>query len=97
MLHGPSKILIQNLFLLFDVCSLLLFLFHKYCWFIDYENLFDVYSFDILSIFYVFVNSSSVFKIWIYIVIFTHVFMVCFESFRNLQVNSFSFAIYSSN
>ena len=37
----------------FDVCSLLLFLFHKHCWFIDYDSLFDVYSFDILSISYV--------------------------------------------
>ena len=31
----------------------LLFLFHKHCRFIDYNSLFDVYSFDILSISYV--------------------------------------------
>ena len=31
----------------------LLFLFHKHCMFIDYNSLFDVYSFDILSISYV--------------------------------------------
>ena len=37
----------------FDAYSLLLFLFHKHCWFIDYDSLFDVYSFDILSISYV--------------------------------------------
>ena len=33
------------------ICFVLLFLFHKHCWFIDYDSIFDVYSFDILSIF----------------------------------------------
>ena len=74
----------------------LLFLFQKHCWFIDYDSLFDIYSFDILSLL-CFVNSSSVFIFWIYTVIATHAFMVCFECFRDLQVNSFSSTTYYSN
>ena len=40
-----------SFFISMYICFVLLFLFHKHCWFIDYESIFDVYSFDILSIF----------------------------------------------
>ena len=42
------------MYLYFDVYFLLLFLFHKHCWFmIDCDGFIDDYSFDIPSIFYV--------------------------------------------
>ena len=60
------------------------------------DGLFDDYSFDISIYLLCFVNSSLV-LVWIYIVISTHAFMVCFQYFRNLKVNSFLIAIYPSN
>ena len=50
----------------------------------NYDGLFDDYSFDISVYLFCFVNSSSVFKFWIYIVISIHAFMVCFKRFGNL-------------
>ena len=64
---------------------------------IDYDGLFDDYSFDILVYHLCFMNSSSVFRFWIYIVFFTHAYMVCFQCFRNLQINSFPIVVYSNN
>ena len=40
-----------NFFISMYICFVLLFLFHKHCWFIDCDSIFDVYSFDILYIF----------------------------------------------
>ena len=34
-----------------DIYTFFWFLFHKLCWFIDYDSIFNVYSFDILSTF----------------------------------------------
>ena len=38
------------LIVLMYICFALLFLFQQHCWFIDYDSIFYVYSFDILFI-----------------------------------------------
>ena len=46
--------------------------------------------YDISVSLYMFCELKIIFLLWINIVFSTHAFMVCFQYFRNLQVNSFN-------